>query len=297
MKDSIRSVYYQHYKKLFFFPILLVVIAFIILGINFAQTGDIITKDVSLEGGTTATIQTDVSFPTLEEDLKVVFPDGDFFVRELNEFGSDTLVGVVIEASGVEVDELTPVLEEIMGLELNENNYSVEFIGSSLGESFYKQMLFAILLAFLFMAIVVFITFRVFVPSFIVVFAAFADMVCTLAILSLFHVRLSTAGIAAILLLIGYSIDTDILLTTKILKRNEGSVFERLFGAMKTGLTMTATTVIALTVGYFVSSSLVLKQMFLIIVIGLLIDVIMTYAMNAGLLVWYAKTQKRSGSS
>ncbi|MBT4717506.1 protein translocase subunit SecF, partial [Candidatus Woesearchaeota archaeon] len=162
----------------------------------------------------------------------------------------------------------------------------------SLGESFYRQMAVAIILAFIFMAFVVFVTFRSFIPSFMVVFAAFADMVCTLAFLSLFGFQISTAGIAAILLLIGYSIDTDILLTTKVLKRKDGSIFERLFDGSKTGLTMTITTVVALTVGYFVSTSLVLKQMFMIIVIGLLIDVIMTYAMNAGLLVWYAKKKR-----
>ena len=108
----------------------------------------------------------------------------------------------------------------------------------------------------------------------------------------LFDIKLSTAGIAAILLLIGYSIDTDILLTTKLLKRRDGSIFERLYESMKTGLTMTTTTIVALTIAYFVATSLVLKQMFLIIVVGLLFDVIMTYAMNAGLLVWYAKKRR-----
>ena len=42
-------------------------------------------------------------------------------------------------------------------------------------------------------------------------------------------------GIAAFLLLIGYSIDSDILLTTKVLKRRMGTLFERVKSAMKTG--------------------------------------------------------------
>jgi preprotein translocase subunit SecF len=294
MRDKVRGLYYSHYKKLFFIPILLVIIGLAILAYNVHTTGDIIQKDVSLTGGTTATITTALEFDNLENDLIGKFPDGDFFVRELNEFGTDRQVGVVVEVSNVEPDELKLALAEVTGLVLDEENYSVEFVGSSLGESFYRQMAVAILLAFLFMGLVVFVTFRMPLPSFIVVFAAFADMVCTLAFLSLFNVKISTSGIAAILLLIGYSIDTDILLTTKILKRREGSLFERLFESAKTGLTMTATTVVALTIAYFVSTSLVLKQMFLIIVVGLLFDVIMTYAMNAGLLIWYAKRRKIS---
>ena len=293
MRDKFKRLYYKEYKKLFFLPIILVVLALIVLGSNYVSTGDIIAKDVSLTGGTTGTIYTVEEFSNLEEDLKAKYPDFDFFVRTLNEFGTDTQVGVVIEVSGLEPDELQEALEEVTGIELGGDNFSVEFVGSSLGESFYKEMLFAIILAFLFMAVVVFVTFRMFVPSFVVVFAAFADMVCTLAVLSIFEIKLSTAGIAAILLLIGYSIDTDILLTTKILKRREGSIFERLFSSMKTGLTMTITTFVALSVAYFVSTSLVLKQMFVIILIGLIFDVIMTYAMNAGLLVWYAKKRRK----
>jgi len=263
-----------------------------VLGNNYVQTGDIIDKDVSLKGGTTATVYTSESFPMLEDDLESLFPNGDFTVRELTEFGTGELLGVVIETSDIDAAVLEAALEGILEMELDGENFSIEFMGSSLGESFYKQMVFAVFLAFLFMAIVVFVTFRVFIPSVAVVFAAFADMVCTLAVLSLFNIQLSTAGIAAVLLLIGYSIDTDILLTTKLLKRKEGSIFDRLYSAMKTGLTMSATTIAALTVGYFVSSSLVLKQMFLIIIVGLLFDVIVTYCMNAGLLVWYLKRKR-----
>ena len=293
MRERYRTEYYKQYKKLFFIPIIILIICLGILVYNYQTTGDIIDKDVSLKGGTTATIYTDQSFPELEEDLLALFPEGDFFVRVLTEFGTETPLGVVVEVSNVDAEELEVALEQVTGLELTADNYSVEFVGSSLGESFYRQMLFAIVLAFLFMGLVVFATFRVFVPSFAVVFAAFADMVCTIAVLSLLQVQLSTAGIAALLLLIGYSIDTDILLTTKILKRKDGLVFDRLLSATKTGLTMTVTTLAALTVGYLFATSLVLQQMFLIIIIGLIFDVIMTYFMNAGLLVWYMK-KKRS---
>tara|TARA_Y100000310_G_C20665249_1_gene807129 strand:+ start:1647 stop:2537 length:891 start_codon:yes stop_codon:yes gene_type:complete len=295
MREKLRSVYYKSYKKLFYLPLILVILALAVLVFNWNTTGDFIDKDVSLTGGTTATIYTTDLFPDLEDSLTELFPNSDFFVRTLDEFGSDDQVGIVVEVADVDALDLEAALESILGFELNENNFSVEFVGSSLGESFYRQMLLAILLSFLFMALVVFITFRMAVPSAVVVFAAFADMVCTIAVLSLFNVKLSTAGIAAILLLIGYSIDTDILLTTKILKRKEGSIFDRLYSSMQTGLTMTATTVVALSVAYVASTSLVLQQMFMIIIIGLFFDVIMTYSMNAGVLVWYAKRRRRAG--
>ena len=80
------------------------------------------------------------------------------------------------------------------------------------------------------------------------------------------------------------------VLTTKALRRKEeGALFERMYEGMKTGLTMTGTTIAAVTVGYFVSSSTVIKEMFLIIIIGLLFDIIATYLNNAGLLMMYMR--------
>lgn len=288
-----RKIYFNNYKKLFIIPVIILIVAIAFLGYQYTQTGDIIEKDVTLKGGITATIFTSESFPDIETQLQDSFPGKDIIVRDITQFGSDQHIGVSVEISDVEQDELKEALEEITGLTLGSENYSLEIVGSSLGENFYKQMVVAILLAFLFMAIVVFITFRVWVPSITVVFAAFADLTITIALLNILNLRLSTAGIAALLLLIGYSIDTNILLTTRVLKKREGTIFEAIKSSMKTGLTMSVTTIVALSVGYFVATSLVLKQMFLIIIIGLLVDIIFTYLMNASVLIWYAK-KKRS---
>ncbi len=291
MKEQLQEIYYKHYKKLFYIPLIVVILALGVLVWNYSTTGDIMDKDVSLKGGTTATIYSELSFDNLELTLEEKFLE-DFTVRELKEFGSDTHIGTVIEVSNVNGDDLKIALEEITNLELNENNFSVEFVGGSLGDSFYKQMAIALLLAYVFMAIVVFIAFRIPMPSFAVIFSAFGDMLCTLAVMDIIGMKLSTAGIAAILLLVGYSVDTDILLTTKLLRRGEGTLFSRLIESMKTGLTMTATSFVALGIAYLLASSFVLKQMFLIIMIGLIFDVIMTYSMNAGLMIWYLKKKK-----
>ena len=142
------------------------------------------------------------------------------------------------------------------------------------------------------MAIVVFIAFRTLVPSGTVVFVAFSDIVITIAIINLMGVRLSSAGIAALLLLIGYSIDTDILLTTRVVKRREGRIVDRVFSSIKTGLTMSITSIVAVLVAYFVSTSFVIKQISLIIMVGLVVDIIATYCLNAGVLMWYEKRKE-----
>ena len=74
-----------------------------------------------------------------------------------------------------------------------------------------------------------------------------------------------------------------------MIKRKEGSYLTRMVNSIKTGLTMMATTTIVMIIGVVVAISPVLKQMFLIILIALITDVISTYLGNAPILIWYCK--------
>ena len=189
---------------------------------------------------------------------------------------------------------LTAVPE--LGLPLVEGKYSTEIMGSGLGSQFFAQTIKAVIFAFVLMSLVVFLTFRSIIPSSFVVLAAFSDIVSTLAVISVFEIKMSTAGIAALLMLIGYSVDTDILLTTKVLKRKSegGTTFDRIVGALKTGLVMTATALVASIVGLFFAQADTIKQIMLIVTIGLLFDVVYTWFQNAGILRWYLERKEKA---
>ncbi len=284
--------YNKHYKKLMIIPLILLILAIFLISGFYAKNNDFFKKDVTLSGGVTLSLYTniDVDVDDLESSLNDKFPISDIFIRKLSEFGTEKQIGIIIEASEVEGKELKEFVGKELGIVFTETNHSLEEMGSSLGESFYRQMFIAIILAFILMGFVVLIVFRTIIPSIAVISAAVIDIVCTIAVINLLGMRLGTAGIAALLLLIGYSIDTDILMTTRVIKRREGgNVFERLVGSAKTGLTMTFTTIIALSAALIVTKSFVLRQIFTIIIIGLLIDIIATYLMNAGILKWYCK--------
>jgi preprotein translocase subunit SecF len=132
------------------------------------------------------------------------------------------------------------------------------------------------------------------IPSFAVILSAFADIVMTLAVVDMMGMQLSIAGVIAFLMLIGYSVDTDILLTSRLLKDKEGNVNQRLFGAFKTGITMTLTAIAAVGVSLAIiyGFSPTLKQIFTIILIGLLFDIMNTWITNASMLKWYMEVKK-----
>ncbi len=285
--------YYNNLGKLLIVTLIIFAAAFVVIGKTIHDTGDFVLKDVSLTGGVSARVQIPVEVDKVEAALESSLGQ-DVLVKRLAEFGSDEQTGFTVEAGGdITADQLEDALHTELGLELNDENFSVEQTGSSLGQSFYKQMVGAIAFAFLLMAIVVFITFRAFIPSIAVVAAALFDMVATIAVLDIFGIKLSTAGIAALLLLIGYSIDTDVLLTTRVLRR-DGETKEKIFSSIKTGMTMTFTAIAALLAGLLVSNSDVIREMFLIVIVGLGFDLISTWVTNVWLVRWYAERKKHA---
>lgn len=278
----------MNYKKLLIIPFLILILAIVQIGFQTVTTGDFINKGVSLSGGTSITIEDTFEVSEVQTLLESNFESQDILVRGLTNAGRQ--VAIVVETTAIdqaEIDSVISVLEENYG----EFTYNVEKIGSSLGDQFFRQTFTALIIAFVLMGIVVFIYFKTFVPSLAVILSAFSDIIVTAAVVNLLGIKLSTAGVAAFLMLIGYSVDTDILLTTKLLKGKK-AVSERLLEAFKTGMTMTLTTIFAVIVALIFTESLVIKQIMAIVLIGLLIDMINTWIQNAGILRWYVEKKE-----
>ncbi len=282
----------KYYKHLLLIPIIILILVFIQLGMTYSSTGEFFKKDISLTGGTTATI----SIPANQEQLELELSDklDGVETRTIYDLITREQKAIIIQTKS-SAEETRQVLEEYFQTELTEENSSFEFTGASLSESFFKQLLIAIGIAFLFMAIVVFILFRNFVPSLAVIISAFADIMMTLGLVNLLGMEMSTAGIVAFLMLIGYSVDTDILLTTHCLKRSEGGINKRIFTAFKTGITMTLTSILALGFALAIVSSfsIVLSKIFLILLIGLGFDILNTWITNVSILKWHLNKKSK----
>lgn len=281
----------KNYKKLLLIPLILIIASVIYLGIFYNQNNSFIYKDISLTGGTTITIYENLDLNKIESDLGDKLED--LSSRNIYDLITREQKAVILETKS-EGKYSKEILEDYLGYELTEENSSFEFTGSTLSESFYKQLIIAIIFAFVFMAIVVFILFRTIIPSTAVILSALADILMTLTLVNILEIKMSSAGIVAFLMLIGYSVDTDILLTTRILKRTEGSLNHRIFGAFKTGTTMTLTSLFAIAFALIVvtSFSIILSQIFTIIVIGLGFDLINTWITNVSILKWYVEKRK-----
>ena len=284
---SFANFHDKYYKQLLLIPALLFLFSFIYLGVFYHQNNDIFVKDISLSGGTSVTL-TGSNFDISKFQTELSSKLEDLNVKNIYDIVSMKQKAVILETK-TDADTTRSILENYLGYKLDEKNSSFEYTGSSLSSSFYSQLLIAVLFAFFLMSIVVFIQFRTIVPSFAVIISAFADILMSLIVVDIVGIKVSSAGIVAFLMLIGYSVDTDILLTTRLLKRGQGEINHKIFEAFKTGLTMTLTAILA--IGFaliFVHSfSSTLSQMFIILIIGLVFDILNTWLTNVSLLKWY----------
>lgn len=341
------KIYHDHYKTLLFITFGILFLSLVVIGYTYVKTGDVIYKGVSLSGGITITAGTSGGTPldikTIEERLRSEFPANEINVREINNFGKQE--GITIEAATKDNDRasldnfeqaiLTSLSSDIKDIRSRANT---EITGPSLGASFFQQTIKAVLIAFVFMGLVVFLYFgettnqkiltftlsmieaaaiwysngilmtafasllgiallimyiRYSIPSTAVILAAFSTIAFTIAVVDIAQMRISTAGIAAFLMLIGYSVDTDILLSTRVLKSSNGTVYERIISTVQTGLTMTAATFVAVCISLIFTQSEVIREIMIIILIGLVADVFNTWVQNSGILRLYLEHKGR----
>lgn len=286
-KLNLTSFYKIHYKKLLIIPIILFLLSFLSIIFVYNQEYSPFYKDVSLKGGLSAVIDSNLKTNAydLDSNLQKNFKKNSFQVSQISKNGKNT--GYIIDTD-LDEEILINFIEKNYNINLEENkNYDSNFISESLADSFFTQAVFAFCFSFCFMSIVVFLYFKEFVPSFAVVLSAIFDIIVTIGVLNLFNFKVSISGIGALLMLVGYSIDTDILLTNRLVKERGDNYFEKTFFAFKTGTLMSFTTLVAGLGAVFLSNSEVIVEMALILVIGLLVDYISTWIQNSSILLWW----------
>ena len=290
-EKSFRKFYNKNYKIILILPLILFLFSVGYLFSFYLTNHDFVHKDFSLTGGTSITLNGKINADDLKNALSGKLDE--INTRVISDLVTREQIALIVETK-TDSEIAKSVIEDYLGYALTSDNSSIEFIGPALGQDFYKQLVVAILFAFAFMAIVVFVLFRTMVPSAAVIISALADILMTLVMVDILGIKMSSAGIVAFLMLIGYSVDTDILLTSRILKRTEGSVNDRLFNAFKTGIMMTLTSLLAIVFALFIVSSFsaILTQIFTVLTIGLCFDLMNTWITNASILKRYVERRK-----
>lgn len=282
MDRTVPTIDYTDYtnRQLAAIPLALLVGALIILGVATVLTGTPVPLGIEFTGGAEIQIETTDS----PEAIETTFDEP---VNSVTQVGSPGSNQYIIEFQAGDYDSLSDLTDQAdaAGYEiLQEGERSATFAADS-----QQQALLGLAIAFLGMSVLVFLLFRTFVPSIAVVASAFSDIMIPMALMRLFNIELTLGTVAALLMLIGYSVDSDLLLNNHILRRR-GDFYTSTFNAMRTGITMTVTAIAAMIVMAVVASLLgipLLPAIGIILVFGLTADMMNTYLLNVSLLRYY----------
>lgn len=297
IKEKIVIFHDKNYKLLLLISLVLLLSSIAYMFYFYKTNNDFFYKDISLTGGTSVTLNNEINIEELTNSISSKLDS--VKIREISDPVTHEQIAVIVETKSDE-SQTRKILEDYLKYQLDSENSSFEFTGSTLGQDFYKQLLIAICIGFFLMALVVFIQFKSIIPSLSVILSSSLDIFFSLVVLNLLKIPISTAGIVALLMLIGYSVDTNILLTNKVLKRESRLINKNIFESFKTGITMTLTSMFAvltafLIVGRFSSS---LYQIFLIMLLGLAWDIFNTWITNVSLIKWYVlKKEKKKNEN
>ncbi len=273
---QVPEVDYTRYsnRQLAAVPLAVLVLALLVLAGWWITTGAPVTPGIEFTGGTEMRIQTTASQAQIDstlnpESIAPAQSAENVYIVTFQETNTQALESQA-EQAGYEVQ-------------------SVQSTSASFGADSQQLALYGLVAAFAGMSILVFLMFRTFVPSIAVVLSAFSDIVIPLALMNIVGIPLSLGTVAALLMLIGYSVDSDILLNNHILRRS-GGFYESTYRAMRTGVTMTLTSLSAMSVmalvAFFFGIDL-LTSIGVVLVMGLATDLMNTYMLNLSLLRWY----------
>jgi preprotein translocase subunit SecF len=270
-------------RQMVVLPTILLVISLVILGYTMATTGMPVKPGMDFSGGTAITIYTEDS----PDVLKTVLLEYPIITIEsgINN-GKFLKFGLMDEAT---FDSLTFILDERYP-----DAWQLAQIDATFGQTLQQLAIYALIFSFIGMTIVVFLAFRSFVPAGAVILSAFADIAMTAAVMVIIGIELTLPTFAALLMLIGYSVDSDILLTMRVLKR-QGKLDEKLGGAFRTGIIMTTTTlaaVAAMGIVAYLGNVPVIPAIASVLFIGLIFDILNTWLTNAGIIKWYVEKQE-----
>jgi len=276
---------YEEYsnRQLAAIPLAILAAALLVIVAVYILTGTPVGLGLAFTGGTEIEVSADAS----ASEIQATFEDAGLeveSVRSARAVGSGGESSYILETQATDADPY----REAAG----EAGYTIERVevrSAAFGSDSQQQALIAVVIAFIGMSVLVALMFRSLVPSLAIVASAFSDIVIPVALMNVLGIDLTLGTVAALLMIIGYSVDSDILLNNHILRRH-GDFYESAGRAMRTGVSMTITSIAAMVVMAVVARLMgipLLPDIGIVLVLGLSADLMNTYMLNMSLLRWY----------
>ncbi len=280
--DRVVGYYLKNYKKMVFIPIAFIIFFAASIGYYYHVHGELVNEDISLAGGISLTLNTNISIsPNLLAANLSSALGTPVSISVLHSQFSNAIAGYSMTA-GIKVNAtaLTNAVATAFGIKMTAANSNVDYVSSQLAQGSLYDSLMLLGVAFVLVAVVSLFYFRNPSQAFSNVISIVSDIINVVGVLDILGISFSLASIAGILMIMGYSADRNIILATNILKRSEASMKYRLIHTIKTSLTMDAAALITFIVLFFGTTNTTIQNIAIILIFGVIFDDFTVWILN-----------------
>ena len=268
-------------KSAYVFSSILILVAIGAMLANVALIGSWQQYGVDFTGG--SLIQVEFEIPMTAGDLRTAL--GGANSPAVTRFGAEdahmfTIRAPVVEGSSV--DAVRTELEAQLGSAFGAGNFTVvqaDLVGAKVGGELQQKALFAILFSFLLTLIYIAIRFELRFGVAAII-ATFHDVILTLGFLALFRVEIALPTVAALLTIVGYSLNDTIVVFDRVRENlnKKGGRKEDLTGLLNRSINetlprtvLTSGTTLAVLMSLVILGGAVIRDFTMVLILGVLI--------------------------
>ncbi|MFZ8855980.1 MAG: hypothetical protein ACO2OX_02155, partial [Candidatus Nanopusillus sp.] len=212
----------NNYKKFLLISILLFAIFTGTILFNYFKYGYIINKSITISGGYVTLINNNYNLTNTE--IQNILNQ-----MNITDYVLYSTSNIIYIASRDQINGtlLISLLNQYYNISIQPSDISIQQYSSIVGDLIFNQFLFFVILTMILASFVIFIAFRVSNTTLNIISTILFDVIGLLAILSITKYPIGANGFIAMLMILGFAIDNNVVLSTNMIKEKDKPFIER----------------------------------------------------------------------
>jgi len=266
---KILSFIENNYKKFLLLSISLFVIFIGIILFNYFKYGYIINKSITISGGYVTLVNNNYNLTNTEiqnilnqmniTDYVLYSTPNIIYIESRDQINGTLLINL---------------LNQYYNISIQPSDISIQQYSSLVGDLIFNQFLFFVILTMIFASFVIFIVFRVSNTTLNIISTILLDVIGLLAILSITKYPIGANGFIAMLMILGFAIDNNVVLSTNMIKEKDKPFIERVKMSFRVGMLMEIIALYTLLLLYFIVPDPSVKEFSFVLSTATILDLI-----------------------
>ncbi|BFI73707.1 protein-export membrane protein SecF [Nanoarchaeota archaeon] len=259
----------KNYKKFIILTIILFVIFVGAILFNYLKNGYILNKSIDISGGYVTMINN--NYHITNQEITTILHQ-----MNITDYILYDTPNIIYIESGQSINEsqLIYLFNADYHISLTPSDISIQQYSSIVGNLIFNQFAEFVVIVMILVGIIIFIAFRVSNVTLNIMSTIAFDVLGLLAILSSIKYPIGANGFIAMLMILGFAIDNNVVLSTNMVKEKEKPFVERVKMSFRVGMLMEIIALYALIILYLLVPDPSVKDFSTVLSIAIALDLL-----------------------